>query len=1703
MKFFSHFSALTGKNLYTYRRKLLASIFEILVPLFLIVVLILIKITNKDEPRDDYTNETFTLGMLPELKIPDYSYSMCNYYHSVGGLWGYGLVSNSSLTSFLHHQLLRHPMTQNLTAVFFESNNDLEDYIKSEDYNDNIKLCFAVQVETFTNKEIEISFRSNSSYVFSDKSALMGSYIDVYNFYRTETITEALQESDPDFIFQYLSSGMLQTVNYVTNFALKSEGIEKEMITEVKNMKNTRFKRDSNLLFIKSLIVLFSYMAYMVPMCRMISAVIKEREERMKELLLIMGISNGCYWGTWLFHYIIVYTILSILMAMIIILGLYTKSDFFWVFLVYWLYGLFCVFYSQLISIFFKKAKIAIFVSVIIYLLSFLLGYGLSSDGPTTKTSLCFIPNIGFHLALNTISDLEITNLGVTSKTVGLTIKSMKLTNVFIGYPVAILVIAILALYFENIMPSGYKQKNWDFFFRTCNKNNKVFNNFEIDISVEGEFVENVDSALEAQKRSRQAMMIRGLCKSYGERRILDNINLDIYEGQIFALLGHNGSGKTTTISTIIGSIMPNTGEMIIGDYRLSQDIERIREMIGACLQENILFPVLTPYEHIKVFSIFKRIPIKTITNDFIFDKLAEVKLLEAKDTPSENLSGGQKRKLCLAIALLGDSKIVILDEPTSGMDLNSRRYMWDLLKNNKSERIIILTTHYMEEADILSDRVAMLINGSVRCCGSPLYLKGQFGGGYFLSLLKMHNVSSKFHTEKIMSFMEYNLKDYWNIVHDLQSEVTFQLPFNFIVNCLDFFKELEDNMGVLALRGYSISVTTLEEVFMKVMQLKSEAKFEITERQSFVETFAVSEVTFLKTTEKQTSRRDQLMSILRKRFITSKRDLKTTLIEILCPGFFILFTFAMVNWKFLDSLTEKLSLSSDLYSEKILAYNSFPSSDEFMSACDLESMSLATSKFEYELNPSLDSGLYAGVYFNNLGHDSQYVNFTLYPNQKILHSSAFYYSKLAQCVLIDQGSNLKLKVNNFPFPLTYSQSLVYSLPASFILVTGLGMGFGFIPSSIIILLSHERTTGIKHLHRISGLSILVYWIGNFIWDMVKQLMMVITTISLIFMTDFTMLKGNSNYSMICGLIIAYSFNSTLFSYMLSFLFKSSSSANVNSLLIHLISGCLLPNVLVIILNYKFSRSVLAYFIWFLRFFPNFSLNWGIMKLVNNVYITTISNKKQIPNDLSWEGSGQELFMLWIECVFCIFAIAIAEVIEHRPYICSRKPNVDSALPSVHLIDDDVEAEARRAKQTDPNDVVVNVKSMSKFFSAKGSAKIAVDDLSFNIYRGECFTILGVNGAGKTTTFKILTGTTAPTRGIVHIHGFNIKTEINKVRQSLGYCPQYDVLNDTLTARETLEMYSSFRGIPKIAQRQSVEKVLDLVDLTEHADFVCGHYSGGNKRKLCLGISILGFPELIILDEPTAGMDPESRKKVWKLLNELKVNQCSIILTSHSMDEAENVSDRISIMVGGRLQCLGSPVYIKQRFGDQFELQIKMENPGQIELNEMISVLNYSEKNSILDRDGIINVLNLLKCGNYYRLINQKNSGSALYWTLERKGGVGLEDLLNWVITEQSGDNIVFFLRDNFNEIKVEEHYFTYFKIKIMNNKNISLGSIFHLIEINKFKLKIAGYSLSQTSLDQIFNKFAKIGETSGYKTIPPISTKMTSFLSTEQSDNP
>ena len=302
-----------------------------------------------------------------------------------------------------------------------------------------------------------------------------------------------------------------------------------------------------------------------------------------------------------------------------------------------------------------------------------------------------------------------------------------------------------LSWYFIQIWQNEYgTTKNWYFIFESRywlgEKSNtrtdqyaayaKVTDTFEVTTAL----VEDIPASLREQINTNMCVDIKQLYKQFqttaGVKVAVDSLNLSMFSGQITALLGHNGAGKTTTIAMLTGLIPADKGTATIEGLDLNEDMHLIRTKLGVCPQHDILFPDLTVREHLIMFAAFKGLNSKELIDEDVDRYINAVGLTEKRDEFSKNLSGGQKRKLSVAIAFIGHSRIVFLDEPTSGMDPYSRRFTWNIIRQQKEGRVIVLTTHFMDEADLLGDRIAIMNGGQLTCCGSSLFLKQQFSRG-------------------------------------------------------------------------------------------------------------------------------------------------------------------------------------------------------------------------------------------------------------------------------------------------------------------------------------------------------------------------------------------------------------------------------------------------------------------------------------------------------------------------------------------------------------------------------------------------------------------------------------------------------------------------------------------------------------------------------------------------------------------------------------------------------------------------------------------------------------------------------------------------------------------------------------------------------------------------------------------------------------
>ena len=276
----------------------------------------------------------------------------------------------------------------------------------------------------------------------------------------------------------------------------------------------------------------------------------------------------------------------------------------------------------------------------------------------------------------------------------------------------------------------------------------------------------------------------------------------------------------------------------------------------------------------------------------------------------------------------------------------------------------------------------------------------------------------------------------------------------------------------------------------------------------------------------------------------------------------------------------------------------------------------------------------------------------------------------------------------------------------------------------------------------------------------------------------------------------------------------------------------------------------------------------------------------------------------------------------------------------------------------------VEIEGLTKTFGTQ----TAVDNVSFNIKRGEVFGLLGPNGAGKTTTLRMMTTLLKPTSGTIQIFGHDVKKEPKVVRSLFGLTGQYASVDEDISARENLMIFSSLNGLSRREAKERTEELLNEFSLVASADKAISNFSGGMRRRLDLAVSLISRPALIFLDEPTTGLDPRTRTQMWDTIRELVAEGSTIVLTTQYLEEADELADRIALIDHGKLVSLGTPAELKAQVGGA-KLRLEMTDAQQADqakqivtdaLREEVKVANSTVTAPLRDTNQVAGILSQL-----------------------------------------------------------------------------------------------------------------------------------------------
>uniref|UniRef100_A0A668A1Q8 P-type phospholipid transporter n=1 Tax=Myripristis murdjan TaxID=586833 RepID=A0A668A1Q8_9TELE len=1655
--------------------------------------------------------------------------------------------------------------------------------------------------------------------------------MDIDNVERTNKIKDGYWDpgprADPFEDLRYIWGGFSYLQDVIEQGIIRAvTGTKEKTGIYIQQMPYPCYVDDIFLRVMSRSMPLFMTLAWMYSVAIIIKGVVYEKEARLKETMRIMGLNNVILWLSWFISSLIPLLISAGLLVLILKMGnLLPYSDPGVVFLFLGSFAVVTIMQCFLISTLFSRANLAAACGGIIYFTLYLpyvlcvawqdyVGFG-------AKVVVSLLSPVAFGFGCEYFALFEEQGVGIQWSNLlasPLEEDSYNLTTSICLMLFDAVLYGIMTWYIEAVFPGQYGiPRPWYFLFTKtywCGESENK--NISTPLGKKAVCIEEEPSHINP------GVYIKNLVKVYsnGNKLAVDGLSLGFYEGQITSFLGHNGAGKTTTMSILTGLFPPTSGTAYILGKDIRTELSTIRQNLGVCPQHNVLFSMLTVEEHIWFYARLKGLPedrVKAEMEQIVND----IGLPHKRKSRTSTLSGGMQRKLSVALAFVGGSKVVILDEPTAGVDPYARRGIWDLLLKYRQGRTIILSTHHMDEADILGDRIAIISHGRLCCVGSSLFLKTQLGTGYYLTLVKRDydltlqscrnsasTVSYSKKTEKedsvsesssdaglgsepesetttidvsLISNVIFKHVPEARLVEDLGHELTYILPYQSAKDgaFVELFHEIDDRLTDLGISSYGISDTTLEEIFLKVAEdsgvdavelsdgvvpTRSRRRHAFGDHQSCLKPFTEDdnfdfndsegdpesrETDWLGGADGKGSyqvkgwslKRQQFVALLWKRFLYARRSRKGFFAQIVLPAVFVCialvfslivppfgkypslalhpgmyeeqFTFISNDApedpqtnKLLGALTEKPGFGTrcmegepipeapcksvedewsvpeiapsvkDLFTignwsmenpsplcecscdgrKKMLpecppGAGGLPPPQMKISETDtLQNLTgrnisdylvktyaqiigkslknkIWVNEFRYggfslgtrgsQLLPHRDEvddaiaqlrGTAADRFFRSLSSFMQGLdtknNVKIWFNNKGWHSIGAFLNVMNNGILRaslpadkDPGK-FGITAFNHPLNLTKEQlSQVALMTTSVDVLVSICVIFAmsFVPASFVVFLIQERVNKAKHMQFISGVQPFLYWLANFVWDMCNYIVPATLVIIIFVCFQQDAYVSSTNLPVLALLLLLYGWSITPLMYPASFFFKIPSTAYVVLTSVNILIG----------INGSVSTFVLELFggvndilknVFLI--FPHFCLGRGLIDMVKNQAMADALERfgeNRFRSPLAWDMVGKNLFAMAIEGVifFCITVL-----IQYRFCIKARWVASTFLLP-IGEEDEDVARERQRILSGGGQSDILELRQLTKVYKRK--QKPAVDRLCVGIPPGECFGLLGVNGAGKTSTFKMLTGDSLVTSGEAYLAGKSVTTEIDEVHQNMGYCPQFDAINDLLTGREHLEFYAILRGVPEKEVCEVAEWGIRKLGLMKYVDKAAGSYSGGNMRKLSTAMALIGGPPVVFLDEPTTGMDPKARRALWNAILSIIKEGRSVVLTSHSMEECEALCTRMAIMVNGRFRCLGSVQHLKNRFGDGYTIILRVAGPDP----DLRPVMEFIER---------------------------ELPGS----TLKEKHRNMLQYQLPSSLT--------------------------------------SLARIFSLLSKNKEALSIEDYSVSQTTLDQVFVNFAK-----------------------------
>nr|XP_013799944.1 PREDICTED: ATP-binding cassette sub-family A member 10-like [Apteryx mantelli mantelli] len=1289
------------------------------------------------------------------------------------------------------------------------------------------------------------------------------------------------------------------------------------------------------------------------PYMYFLSMRVTREKKKLKVLMTAMGLQDIAFWLSWSLLYTVYIAILSSLLTVVTIREVFLEGSFAEIFFFYFFYGIASIHFYFMLSSLLKQYNIASFLGFVLHVIFGCLGFLTLYEKLPLPAEWIFSLVSPFVFTAGISKVIKFEKYGAA-----LAPELYPFFNLYIIFTLDSVLYMLLAIYFDKVFPGKYGvQYPPSFFLKPSywfQRKSRYTEERTGSGKSHGPLLSNNEEPMPPEFDGKEAIRLNSIKKTYKKKdkrtEALRGLSLNVYEGQITALLGHSGSGKTTLLNVLSGFSQPSAGSAMIYNYNISeiQDMERIQAIVGICPQLNLHFEVLTVKENLRTFAHIKGIRKKEVEQE-VQKVLTALDLTDLQDVHPDTLSRGQKRKLSLGIAILGNPKVLLLDEPTVGLDPSSRHHVWRLLKEHQASRVTLFTTQFMDEADIHADRKAFLSNGRLQCVGSSLYLKRKWGVGYHL---RMH-VNDLCNPDVMSSLVRQYIPDAM-FRGQKGDELCYALPVENAATFPDLFSHLDSSL-VQGIVNYEVSRTTLEDVFLKLegeeaVDQEDDGVFS-DEHTEDGDCFNLEEMEQSLLTLSERGRatvsglelwRQQVRAMARVRCLKLKHEGKLLRSLLLFLGIFIFpmlifiigfqLLYSFGNWELTASLyfipTEE---KTHIKSTNLLIFNDTGSEiEDFIHALKIQKI---VPKIAVEKNIT-SMPLYNGAIKISL--EGKHYQYTIMCSAEPINCFPVLMNILSNTFLRLFNSTAHIRIWSEPFFMVQDPSTmsdIFSRCLLYMLILTAGLPSHFAVSSMDDYKLKARTQ-----LRLTGLSPSAYWCGQALVDvpLFWALISIMFGILLVF-CRVTILNARMILSLIVC-IIGNGVSLVLLVYLIAFTFQKRRNNR------YIWSFTL---ILITLIFFMFSNHEEKIFLIFSAFIPMFPLLGWITFFLPELYVTYSYGHHKPRSNIS-----VAILAPYIQCMVFTFLLRCLEmryggaVMRSDPIFRIHCRKAVALQNRDHPGEEATEVRAERervrsviASLPQEEDPVIVVNSVRKEYEdekascfSKKKKKVAVKNLSFSVKKGEVLGLLGPNGAGKSTTINMISGDLTLTAGEVLIKGSDAAA--SSPRQDsprlLGCCPQENPLWPDLTVQEHLETYAAVKGMRKEDAAVNINRIAEALELQKLLKTAVKRLSVGEARKLCFALSVLGDPTVMLWDEPSVGMDPKGQRRMWKAIQTaLKSKERGAVLSTHYLDEAVATCDRVAVLVSGQLRYVGSVEDLKRKFGGSYYLEVKMKDEGQ------------------------------------------------------------------------------------------------------------------------------------------------------------------------------